>query len=115
MVKEVKKKNKTYWLAYDLGVGGDYQSLYAWLDDHEAKSCGDSLAYFKYSYNEGQDPDEALKKELCNKIKLNPNNKLYIIRKKETNDQTVGSFIFGKRNASPWEGFGSKSSGEEDA
>ena len=29
------------WLSYDLGVDGDYENLYAWLDHKEAKECGD--------------------------------------------------------------------------
>jgi hypothetical protein len=32
------------WMSYDLGVKGDYEGLYAWLDDHEAKECGNSVA-----------------------------------------------------------------------
>ena len=35
---------KFIWLSYDLGIGGDYESLYSWLDNHEAKECGDSVA-----------------------------------------------------------------------
>lgn len=30
------------WISYDLGVSGDYENLYAWLDDHGAKECGQS-------------------------------------------------------------------------
>ena len=32
------------WMAYDLGVKGDYEGLYAWLDDHSAAECGNSVA-----------------------------------------------------------------------
>ena len=38
------------WLSYDLGVRGDYEGLYAWLDKHQAKECGDNIAYFVYGY-----------------------------------------------------------------
>ena len=32
------------WLFCDLDLRGDYKSLYAWLDEKEARECGDSLA-----------------------------------------------------------------------
>ncbi len=97
---------KTYWLSYDLGVGGDYESLYQWLDNHQAKICGDSLAYLKYSYEDDEDPDEKLKTELLQMVKLKGGNKLYIIRK-GTDNRVVGSFIYGTRSAAPWVGYGS--------
>ena len=30
----------TIWISYDLGVRGDYENLYSWLDTHGAKECG---------------------------------------------------------------------------
>lgn len=30
----------------NLGVQGDYEGLYAWLGEHRAKECGDSVAVF---------------------------------------------------------------------
>ena len=40
------------WMSYDLGVSGDYEGLYAWLDDHNAKECGNSVAWvFSFSYD----------------------------------------------------------------
>jgi hypothetical protein len=30
-------KTLSFWLTYDLRVGGDYHNLYACLDDHKAK------------------------------------------------------------------------------
>ncbi len=39
---------KMVWISYDLGVKGDYEGLYAWLDDHKAKECGNSLAALEY-------------------------------------------------------------------
>lgn len=40
---------KAIWISYDLGVKGDYEGLYAWLDDHKAIECGDSVAFINYS------------------------------------------------------------------
>lgn len=108
-------KQKIYWLSFDLGVGGDYNTLYQWLDDHNAKPCGNSVACFNYEYNEGEDPDKKLKNELSKKLKLSAGNKLYIIRRREGEPTTVvGGFIYGKRNAAPWEGYGLNSTPEED-
>lgn len=97
---------KAYWLSYDLGVGGDYQSLYQWLDNHKAKPCGDSLAYFQYTFNKNDDPDEKIKKELLDNIKLKGGNKLYLIRKNKDGEKIIGSFIYGTRSAAPWVGYG---------
>lgn len=79
-------KWKPYWLSYDLGVGGDYESLYQWLDNHHAKICGDSLAYFKYPFEESEDPDEKLKADLLQTVDLRGGNKLYL---KSTIDGTA--------------------------
>lgn len=43
---------KTIWLSYDFGVKGDYESLYAWLDNHGAKECGNNSAALEYDVNE---------------------------------------------------------------
>ena len=32
------------WLSFDLGVSGDYEGTYAWLDDKSARECGSSVA-----------------------------------------------------------------------
>ena len=38
------------WMSYNLGVTGDYEGLYAWLDEHNAKECGNSVAWFSFSH-----------------------------------------------------------------
>jgi hypothetical protein len=30
-----------YWISFDLGLQGDYEPLYEWLDRHEALECGE--------------------------------------------------------------------------
>ena len=113
--KVIGMATKVYWLSYDLGVGGDYDGLYAWLDDHNAKPCGQSVAFFKYSTNR-RDIDRALEEELIESVKLRPGNRLYIVRDKEADKGSTiaGTFIYGKRNAAPWEGFGKQSPAQED-
>jgi hypothetical protein len=41
----------TIWISFDLGIRGDYEGLYLWLDSHEAKECGESLALLHYKYD----------------------------------------------------------------
>ncbi len=36
---------------FDLGVKGDYENLYKWLDAREARECGDSVAYLNFEYS----------------------------------------------------------------
>ena len=90
------EKEKSYWLSYDLGVGGNYEKLYGWLDDHNAVPCGESVAFFKYPY-EGENPDEQLKEDLLRSLDLRAGNKLYLIRL-SGDGQAVGNFIYGKRS-----------------
>ncbi len=65
------------WLSYDLGVGGDYEGLYTFLDTLGAKECGDSLAFFEYEYE--SDLESELKKEIREKVSLNKDDRIYII------------------------------------
>jgi len=39
---------KAVWISYDLGIKGDYQGLYSWLDDHDAIECGNSVAFIQF-------------------------------------------------------------------
>lgn len=106
-------KTKVYWLSYDLGVGGDYQHLYQWLDDHEAKPCGDSVAFFKFTY-QSEDPDTELINSISNSVSMKPGNTLYVVRKQEKGNEYYGSFLYGKRKSAPWIGFGTKNTGTDD-
>lgn len=100
------------WISYDLGVNGDYESLYSWLDDQDAKECGDSVAFIgKYSYK--NDLTKELKEELSSSLKIRSRDRVYLLYKKDDSSNYSGKFIFGNRKASPWEGQGSKRSQDE--
>ena len=105
-------KTIAIWLTYDLGVGGDFQGLYSWLDDKGAIESGNNNAYFKYSYPKNITSDtqlvETLKKELEETVSFKAGNRIYIVRKSLSKDNSIGSFVIGKRKASPWEGYGTK-------
>ena len=105
-------KTISIWMTYDLGVGGDYQGMYSWLDDHEADECGNNAAFVKFQHPENLETDEefteSLAKDLNQKIKLVPSNRIYIVWASFDKGDIMGRFIYGKRKANPWKGFGSK-------
>jgi hypothetical protein len=35
-----------FWLSFDLGLQGNYEKLYEWLDDSDSLECGESVATF---------------------------------------------------------------------
>ena len=107
-------------MSYDLGLNGDYPSLYAWLDEHDAKEAGDSVATFEYEFNGNNDDDllSSLRNELIEKVPNVSNARVYIIRSKNVNHGNfsfTGSFIYGRRKGSPWEGYGNTGENEDDA
>jgi hypothetical protein len=101
------------WVSYDLGLRGDYPALYAWLDDHGAKECCDSVAYLRYEYT--GDLLASLKRELLPLVKGNPSARLYVMRvARESNHGAKGTFLVGKRKSPAWSGFGSSGAQEVD-
>jgi hypothetical protein len=95
-----------YWLSFDLGLHGDYDALYGWLDKLGALECGDSMATFKSEKSRSQ-----LARELKTLLDEKKNPRIYIVSK-----NTGGKFVLGRRKArSPWTGYAEISvSGGED-
>ncbi len=93
---------KIIWLFYDLGLHGDYEGLYAWLDQHKAKECGDGLAFISYEYED--DVIEHVKKNLQESVRLGPKDRIYLIYGTAEGKQK-GRFLFGKRKQAPWAGY----------
>jgi hypothetical protein len=108
--------NKTLWLSYDLGVQGDYESLYRWLDQHQAKECGDSLAVLQYPTKPKAKTNwlNELRQELEEAIDINQRSRIYVIY---TNDKgkMSGRFLIGNRRAPAWTGYAPVTTVEEDA
>lgn len=94
---QMKRGNMRYWLSYDLGLRGNYEGLYEWLDEMKAKECGDSIATFTSPKSR-----EQIQKELS-KI-LDKKDRVYIINMKEG-----GKFILGKRKVAAWVGYAESS------
>lgn len=65
------------WLSYDLGIDGDYEGLYYWLDSYDAKECGDSIATFIFEYK--NDLIKELKQDLLNSVQIKNKDRFYVI------------------------------------
>ena len=98
------------WLSYDLGVNGDYEGMYAWLDNHGAKECNGSVAYLQFTHD--GDLPTSLKSDIESVVALNRRSRIYVIYRKD--EKMAGRYLFGHRKGAPWEGFGDKDGTEED-
>lgn len=94
---------KTVWISFDLGVSGDYEEMYAWLDNHQGKECGDSLAVIKYKPQ--HDLVAELKSDIEESVELNKKSRIYVIYRSD-DGKMKGSFLHGTRKQAPWTGYG---------
>ena len=78
---------KIIYLSYDLGVNGDYPSLYQWLAGRKAKECGDSLCRFVYEFktiNKNETNDDTKKalmeiqQDLKESVKIKQGTRIYV-------------------------------------
>ena len=81
------KKKKLFWLSYDLGLKGDYNSLYTWLDSKGAKECGNSIASFWFEYEKNYLKE--LKENLEETLEISKNDRFYIICRRVKNGKKV--------------------------
>jgi hypothetical protein len=88
-------EKRRYWLSFDLGLTGEYTELYAWLDYHQAKECGDGVATFRSDKSR-----EKIKKEIGRLLNPKRNPRIYLISMHQG-----GKFIFGRRKVAPWTGY----------
>lgn len=91
------------WISFDLGIKGDYESIYAWLGKRDAKECGDNVAYFFYEHRGD------LRREIMHDLKTSLDlddrrNRIYLIWK-DGKGKMKGSFIIGQRRIPPWAGY----------
>lgn len=100
---------RAIWISYDLGVRGDYEGIYTWLDEHGAIECGDSIAFLKYEFPE--DLIESLKKDFKESIDVTKKTRVYVIWRDTETKKMKGRFILGTRQSSPWTGY---AGGEEE-
>lgn len=90
------------WFSYDLGIDGDYESLYYWLDLHKAKECGDNTSVIIYEDN--GDIADKIRQDIENSMNLRRKDRIYIIYK-DMDGKIRGKFLFGNRKRAPWAGY----------
>jgi hypothetical protein len=105
-------KRNAVWLSFDLGIQGDYEGLYSWLDMHSAVECGDSLAFLNYAHK--GDLVETLKSDLEKSVKTDRRSRIYIIYLEPMSKKMKGKFLFGKRKGAAWAGYGPQDEDTED-
>ena len=99
---------RAIWICYDLGVRGNYELLYGWLDEHEARDCGPNLAFLKY-----EDKGSLLKTltaEINDLLKESRHARIYLIYRDDKTKKVKGSFIMGTRKAPAWSGYAARPS-----
>lgn len=105
--------NRGVWIYFDLGVQGDYEGMFAWLDSHRAHECGENLAFVRYEFTE--DLFEEIKADMVDSVELKRKDRVYVVFKDDA-EKVVGKFLYGRRMRAPWTGYGSAEEGEsEDA
>ena len=102
---------KAVWMSYDLGVKGDYEGLYLWLDSHKALECSGTLSFFSFEMK--KDLVTELKKSLKEAVEIDAKSRVYIVSL-DQNKKMKGRFLFGGRKAAPWAGFAPAETQEEE-
>ena len=96
-------KTMSVWISYDLGITGDYNGLFQWLDTHKGIECVNNTALIKeFSYKE--DFFSELRTDLEKYIKLERSDRIYVIYK-DNDDRIKGKFLVGNRKMAPWTGY----------
>jgi hypothetical protein len=102
---------KFIWLSFDLGIRGDYEGIFAFLDAHGAKECGDSLGAFTYEFKNDLVAD--LTKDLKKTITFDKRSRVYVIYAGD-DGKIKGRFLLGRRRSPPWAGRAPSQEVEED-
>ncbi|HLM43358.1 MAG TPA: hypothetical protein VEY88_20785 [Archangium sp.] len=104
------KAKSTIWLSYDLGVKGDYDGLYSWLDSHGARECGESVAFIP-NYAHSRALLESLREDLKGAVEIGQYDRIYVIYENDEG-KMKGKFLFGRRKRAPWTGFSPSTEGD---
>ena len=103
---------KRIWISFDLGITGDYDRLYEWLDEHNAVECGNGFATLEYEFknytSEYRDLFDELKQDLSRYVEDTPKTRIYVLTLAKGLSTPGGTFIFGKRESNLREGYAQK-------
>ncbi len=106
--KHSNGESSRFWISFDLGLRGNYEALYEWLDRLGANECGDSVASFSTDKTRDQ-----IQKELVKLLGARKNARIYIIGRR-TDGGLAGKFILGGRKQPPWAGYSTTATSEEE-
>ena len=102
-------------LNYDLGLKGDYQSLYRFLDNHDALDCGNFNSALEIEVS--KDDFDVIVEEVTDSIRkvveFSQSDRIYITVTDSSN-QMRGRFINGNRKRAVWEGYGDVAPSDSD-
>lgn len=94
-------------LNYDLGLKGDYSSLYTFLDNLKALEIGNCNAAFvmEFSKDDFETIFNELKEKIKNSVNIQKTDRIYMTATDST-CRMRGGFLFGDRKRALWEGYG---------
>jgi hypothetical protein len=99
------------WISFDLGIQGDYDGIYSFLDSLGARECGDSVGVIQFEFK--RDLLAELKGALSKAVNLDKRSRVYVIFP-DDKGKYKGRFLVGGRKRSPWSGYGAVGFAEED-
>jgi hypothetical protein len=96
-------------LNYDLGLKGDYSSLYTFLDNLKAMEIGNCNAAFAMEFSEDDFKVifNELKEKIAESVNIEKTDRIYMTATDST-CKMRGGFLFGGRKRAIWEGYGVK-------
>ena len=116
-MQTTKDNSFRFFLNYDLNFNGDYDGLYKWLDDHNAKNCGQNFCEFTYSLRENdntqplkavaKDTLKELESDLTKSMSLKRGDRIFLIGVMP-DGMSFGGFLTGDYGPKPWAGYGEK-------
>lgn len=96
-----------FWLSFDLGLRGNYEELYQWLDAAGSQECGNDVATFVMNKTR-----EQITAELSKILGTNP--RIYLIGRGKKG-RVAGRFVLGRRKKRPpWSGYAAAETDEEE-
>lgn len=109
------KQSNFVVLNFDLGIRGDYDNLYLFLDSNKALDCGNSNCAFEYHFKgsnlDHEEKFKQLKEDIEKLVSFSKHDRIYAI---VHNEEGVprGKFLFGQRKTPIWDGYAKKEENE---
>ena len=114
------------YINFDLSLRGDYKGLYKWLDKYNAEERGNGYALIKeYLFPDSEiegvtdfkDKNFKLinfiRKDIKKYAEIGSSDRIYLTLKTLGRGNLGGAFLFGRQQATPWEGYYQESTDSE--